>query len=235
MKMRELEERTGVDREVIRILIREGLLPQPERPARNAAEYDENHVRGIAAVRELQKGARLTIKQIKALMNGDGGQPLAPSSPYAHLEQLLSHRFGLDTAPTVSLASLQQRHSAAERDAQAFAQMDMLDMREGADGPELSLPDARLVEIWGRIREAGFVDENGFPPENIAFYKALAEQVAAHEAAIFFNASDGRIEEEKAAAMLHTALPLMLDFFGLLRIKAFMRLVNAATSPDAAA
>ncbi|WP_242127942.1 MerR family transcriptional regulator [Sphingobium sp. Sx8-8] len=230
MKMRELEERTGVDREVIRILIREGLLPQPERPARNAAVYDESHVRAIAAIRELQKGARLTIKQIKALIHGEGSQPLEPSSPYAHLEQLLSHRFGLDNAPTISLASLRQRYAAAERDAHAFAQMGMLEIGEGADGPELSLTDARLVEIWGRIREAGFVDENGFPPENIAFYKMLAEQVAAHEAAIFFNASEGRIEEEKAAAMLHIALPLMLDFFGLLRIKAFMRLVNAATS-----
>lgn len=232
MRMRELEERTGVNREVIRILIREGLLPEPDRPARNAAEYDESHVKGIAAIRELQKGARLTIRQIKALMKGDGGQQLAHGSPYAQLEQLLSHRFGLDNAPTISLASLKQRHGAAERDAQAFARMDMLELREGPDGPELSLTDARLVEIWGRIREAGFVDENGFPPENIAFYQTLAQQVAEHEAAIFFNASDGRIEEEKAAAMLHSALPLMLDFFGLLRIKAFMQIVNAATSSD---
>ena len=235
MKMRELEERTGVDREVIRILIREGLLPQPERPARNAAEYDESHVKGIAAIRELQKGARLSIRQIKALLNGEGEQQLTPTSPYAHLEQLLSHRFGLDKAPMVSLATLSQRHGTAERDARAFAQMDMLDIEDGPDGPELSVSDARLVEIWGRIREAGFVDENGFPPENIAFYKALAEQVAEREAAIFFNASEGRIEEERAAAMLHSALPLMLDFFGLLRVKAFLRLVEAAAHPGPAA
>ncbi|MGE4430419.1 MAG: MerR family transcriptional regulator [Sphingobium sp.] len=244
MKMRELEERTGVDREVIRILIREGLLPEPERPARNAAEYGDNHVKGIAAIRELQKGARLTLKEIKALMNGEGGRRLEPSSPYGHLEQLLSHRFGLDNVPMVSIASLQQRYPSAERDSRAFASMGMLSIMEEADGPHLKVTDAHLVEIWGRIREAGFVDDNGFPPENIAFYLAAAESVAAHEAAVFFNAADpvgeeGRsagerppIEEERAAAMLHIALPLMLDFFGILRIKAFMRHVNATTGGD---
>ena len=233
MKMRELEERTGVNREVIRILIREGLLPEPERPARNAARYNESHVKGIAAIRELQKSARLTIRQIKALMNGEGEEQLAPTSPYAHLEELLSHRFGLQDVPMVPLASLKRDRGSAERDAHAFARMAMLEIRESPDGPELSLTDARLVEIWGRIRAAGFVDENGFPPENIACYKTLADQVAENEAAIFFNTSEGRIDEEKAAAMLHRALPLMLEFFGLLRLKAFMRHVSIAANSGA--
>ena len=34
MKMKELEARTGVGREAIRFYIREGLLPEPERPKR---------------------------------------------------------------------------------------------------------------------------------------------------------------------------------------------------------
>ncbi|MEE4454825.1 MerR family transcriptional regulator [Novosphingobium resinovorum] len=228
--MRELEERTGVDREVIRILIREGLLPEPERPARNAAEYDEKHVKGIAAIRQLQKSARLTIPQIKALLAGKGGEGLERASPYDHLEQLLAHRFGLEDVPTVALATLQERYPSAESDSQAFSGMGMLDLLEGQTGPQLSLTDARLVEIWGLIREAGFVDENGFPPRNIAFYRKAAETVAAQEAAIFFGASKARIEETEAAAMLHRALPLMLDFFGILRLKAFMRHVNAQVS-----
>jgi DNA-binding transcriptional MerR regulator len=230
MKMRELEERTGVDREVIRILIREGLLPEPERPARNAAEYDESHVKGVAAIRELQKSSRLKIKEIKALLHGGGAAGGEPISPYGHLEELLAHRFGLDNVPTVSIAKLQQRYPSAKRDSLAFAKMGMLELLDGDDGPQLSLTDARLVEIWGRIREAGFVDENGFPPENIAFYLDAAETVAANEASVFFNAGGTGFEEESAAAMLHTALSLMLDFFGILRVKAFMRNVNASTS-----
>ena len=32
MKMKELEDRSGIGRETIRYYIREGLLPEPERP-----------------------------------------------------------------------------------------------------------------------------------------------------------------------------------------------------------
>ena len=39
MKMKELERETGVGRETIRFYIREGLLPEPERPKRNVAAY----------------------------------------------------------------------------------------------------------------------------------------------------------------------------------------------------
>ncbi len=44
MKMQDLERATGVGRETIRFYIREGLLPQPTRPSRNVAWYDESFV-----------------------------------------------------------------------------------------------------------------------------------------------------------------------------------------------
>ena len=43
MKMRDLERASGVGRETIRYYIREGLLPEPERHARNAATYGPAH------------------------------------------------------------------------------------------------------------------------------------------------------------------------------------------------
>jgi DNA-binding transcriptional MerR regulator len=228
MRMRELEDKTGVDREVIRILLRKGLLPEPNRLARNQAEYDESHVRAITVVRELQKGSRLTLDQIAELLNGrsvDGG---AGAVTYQHLEELLAIRFGLDETRLVPLSAISQRNSMASSDAEAFDRMGMVDLVEGEDEPRLSLTDARLVEIWSQIRELGFVEEAGFPPENIAFYLQAAEEVAAREAAVFLKGSAGLINEENAATMLQGALPLMLDFFGLLRLKAFMRNIHEA-------
>lgn len=232
MKMRELEERTGVDREVIRIMIREGLLPEPVRPARNAADYDEGHVSGIATIRHLQQTSRLTLREIKSALSGQALERPGPASIYSHLEALLSRSFGLEQSTSVSLQSLCERYPRAERDAHAFEAMGMLTLVPTDDGFCLSLTDARLVEIWGKIREAGFVEEQGFPPENISFYKEAAELVARHEASIFFRRSDGAISEEDAARMLQTALPLMLDFFGLLRIKAFMANVHRSVGKD---
>lgn len=232
MRMRELEEKTGVDREVIRIFLRKGLLPEPQRLARNQAEYDETHVRAITVVRELQKGSRLTLDQIKELMNGNGLDGGAGPTTYQHLEELLAIRFGLDNTRLVPLASISERNPMAEQDAQAFEAMGMVALVPDGDEPRLSLTDARLVEIWSQIRELGFVEEAGFPPENIAFYLQAAEEVAAREAEIFLHGSAGRISEEKAASMLQGALPLMLDFFGLLRLKAFMRNIHEAVEGD---
>lgn len=232
MKMRELEERTGVDREVIRIMIREGLLPEPIRPARNAAEYDESHVSGIATIRHLQQTSRMTLKEIKSALSGEALERPGPASAYSHLEALLSRSFGLEQPTSVSLRSLCERYPRAERDAQAFEAMGMLTLLPSNDGSSLSLTDARLVEIWGKIREAGFIEEQGFPPENISFYREAAELVARHEASIFFQGSDGVISEEDAARMLQIALPLMLDFFGLLRIKAFMANLHRSIEAD---
>jgi DNA-binding transcriptional MerR regulator len=226
--MRELEDRTGVDREVIRILLRKGLLPEPKRLARNQAEYDESHVRAITVVRELQKGSRLTLDQIKELLNGNGLHGGAGAVTYQHLEELLAIQFGLDETRLVPLASISERNAMAAHDARAFESMGMVTLVEGGDEPRLSLTDARLVEIWSQIRELGFVEEAGFPPENIAFYLQAAEQVAAQEAEVFLKGSAGRIGEQNAAMMLQGALPLMLDFFGLLRLKAFMRNIHDA-------
>ncbi|WP_226948633.1 MerR family transcriptional regulator [Rhizorhabdus wittichii] len=228
--MRELEKKTGVDREVIRIFLRKGLLPEPQRVARNQAEYDETHVRAIAVVRELQKRSRLTLDQIKELLDGNGLDSGAGAATYQHLEELLAIRFGLDNTRLVPLSSVADRNPMAEHDALAFEAMGMVQFVTDDGEQRLSLTDARLVEIWAQIRELGFVEEAGFPPENIAFYLQAAEEVAAREADVFLRGSAGRITEENAATMLQGALPLMLDFFGLLRLKAFMRNIHEAVA-----
>ncbi|WP_390902446.1 MerR family DNA-binding transcriptional regulator [Sphingomonas bisphenolicum] len=43
--MRELEERTGVHRETIRVYLREGLIPEPARPAKPSPTMVRNMCR----------------------------------------------------------------------------------------------------------------------------------------------------------------------------------------------
>ena len=232
MKMRELEARTGVDREVIRVYFRKGLLPEPHRPARNAADYGAAHGRAITAVRELQRRSRLTLAQITSALDG-GGLEGGSTAAYQHLEALLSVRFGLDESPLVALEALRARNPKAEHDARVFARMGMVTLIDAGGETRLSLNDARLVEIWSAIRGVGFVEETGFPPDNIGFYLEAAEKVAAMEAKVFREGSGGQISEEAAASMLHLALPLMLDFFGLLRLKTFMREISKPAEVEA--
>src|SRR5512134_917083 len=76
LKMKDLEQATGVGRESIRFYIREGLLPEPERPGRNVAWYDESFVERISLIKRLQQERFLPLSVIKGIV----GSAAAPSA-----------------------------------------------------------------------------------------------------------------------------------------------------------
>lgn len=226
MKMRELEERTGVHREVIRIYLRNGLIPQPERPRRTVAVYGEEHVQAIAAIRRLQRESRLTLAQIKSLMEGGGAEARVEASAFDQLEQLVAHRIGGDGSP-VTIASLLDRYPEAEQDARSLEKIGILEIIRTRQGEALSISAAQLVRIWGEMRKAGFDAHLDYTPDILGFYIDAADFVGRWEATTFLERTDGRIDVDEAATMVEHALPLMLDFFGLLRQRAFFRHVDA--------
>lgn len=228
MKMRELEARTGVNRETIRVLFREGLLPKPHRPARNVADYGEEHVRAILAVRKLQQDSRMTLPQIKKALNGQGGATQIGAYALGHLEELVSGRVGVRKG-YLPLASLTDQSPTAAVDARILNRLGVIELVSDDDGPMISITDAELLNIWSRMRGVGFDEAHGFPPDILDYYVEAAQFVAANEAKIFLEQVEGQIGEDEAAAMLEVALPSMLDFFAILRQKAFLRMIGERT------
>lgn len=232
MKMRELEERTGVNRETIRVYLREGLIPKPLRPSRTVADYAEEHVQAILAVRRLQRQNRLTLAQIKAIIGGEGTEARVEASAFDQLEQLVAHRVGTDGPPVV-ITSLLDRYPYAVEDAHALSKIGILDIIQTEHSEALSITSAQLVRIWGDMRKAGFDQPLDYTPEILGFYTEAADFVGGWEAKTFMERVDGRINVDEAAAMVEHALPLMLDFFGLMRQRAFFRHVEAIRTGNA--
>lgn len=224
--MRELEDRTGVHRETIRVLLREGLIPEPARPRKTVADYGEEHVQAILAVRRLQRENRLTLAQIKALISGEGTDGRVEASAFDQLEQLVAHRVGVD-GPPVMIASLLDRYPHAAEDARTLARIGILDIIKTEQGDALSITSAQLIRIWGDMRKAGFDQRLDYTPEILGFYTKAADFVGRWEAATFMERVEGHIDVDEAATMVEHALPLMLDFFGLLRQRAFFHHVDA--------
>jgi len=226
--MRELEARTGVNRETIRVYFRAGLLPEPSRPARNVADYGEEHVLAIQSVRKLQREAGMTLPQIKATLNGTSPRRALGASAFQHLENLVAARVGVEER-MVPVESMLETNPKARIDAHALDRIGVISLVRHGEAELMTLTDAGLVGIWGRMRRVGFDEEHGFPPEIVDYYIEAAEYVAAKEAQLFLERVEGRIDEDEAAAMLEFALPLMLDFFGLIRLKAFLRNIGQKT------
>lgn len=232
MKMRELERRTGVNRESIRVFLRHGLIPEPARPAPNVADYGDSHVRAILAVRDLQKNSALTLKQIQETLDGEPGEHRVEASAFTHLEALVATRVGIDVQP-VLIETLNKALPHARSDAEKLASIGVIEILDSPGGPALTITDSRLVTIWTEMRQAGFTEETGFVPEMLSFYLAPAEMVASREAELFLERTEGKIGEQEAAAMLQLALRAMLDFFGLIRMKRFLSYIHKEEAPAA--
>lgn len=234
MKMRELEHLTGVHRETIRVYLRHGLLPEPQRNKPNVAEYTAAHVDGIRTIRRLQKQQGLTLPQIKAALSGTSVDTPLGAGAFVHLERLVSGRLvsgrlAQDDA-MIPLGALEAGNPRVRQDAKAFAALGVIDLGRQRGRLAVSRLDAELLGIWGGMRAAGFSEENGFTPAVLKHYLECANDLAAREVSAFLDIVTGRLDETQAATLAVEALNRMLPFFGLLRTKAVLREFAARTS-----
>ncbi len=221
MKMRELERRTGVHRETIRVYLRQGLLPEPRRSARNVADYDEAHVRGIQSIRRLQQEQRLPLARIRRALEGDPAAVPRDPGALAQIEQLVSAKLG-EGEGHVTLAALVKRNPRAASDARALQRIGSVHLQQRAGRAVLGRVDAQLVALWGDMRAAGFTEERGFEPSVARMYVEAADQLARREVGAFLEGLAGREDSAPAAAMVDAALATMLAFFGLLRTRSVL-------------
>lgn len=219
MKMRELEQRTGVSRQMVQYYLANGLLPEPARPKANVADYSEGHVRAIQAIRKLQTEGRLRIQDIKQALNGTGAPARSDAALLPHLDELFAFRAGVDTQ-LVPLKSLMRRNPRAKVDAELLQRVGAIQLKTQRGQLLLSRLDAQIVDLWGDMRAAGFTEEEGFDATIVAAHVKSAAALADAEVDIFLTRVRPEYPVEKKAAMAEAGSKVMLNLFTLLRIKA---------------
>lgn len=225
MKMRELEQRTGVHREVIRVFFRHGLLPEPARPKPNVAEYSEDHVRGIQRIRRLQQEQRLSIEEIRQALSGRAAEmPVAAESLW-HLDELVAGRLGADQS-LVPLSSVRSRNPKAEVDARAMHKTGAIRLVSRRGKRYLSRMDAEVVALWGNMRAAGFVEDLGFDAGLTSIYVERANDLARAEITAFLERVTD-FSPEKKAEWAEAGLTSMMSLFSILRMKAALTQIRS--------
>jgi DNA-binding transcriptional MerR regulator len=219
MKMRELERRTGVSRQMVQHYLANGLLPEPVRPKANVAEYGEEHVRAIEVIRRLQTEERLTINEIKRALNGTPTDSRAEVAALPHLDALFAIRTGVDTQ-LVPLSSLEARNPKALSDADILQRIGAIQIETRSGLPMLSRMDAQIVGLWGDLRASGFSEERGFDPTIVSMYLKAARELAFAEIDLFVAHVDPSQPVEVRAAMAEAGSKIMLSVFTVLRMKA---------------
>ncbi|MEQ8747645.1 MerR family transcriptional regulator [Pyruvatibacter sp.] len=224
MKMKELEEKSGIGRETIRYYIREGLLPEPDRPKTNVAIYSEHHLRRLTLIRTLQRERFLPLGVIRRLIEqaGDREPDMVPG--LFGLDIMLANRLGADTGRSmVDINKVSEDSGMPLAEIREMAAAGIVALAQTSDGKTtLSPHDAALLCAWRNIQALGFTTQKGYGPSYLKKYADLADAMAALEVNAFYDQLADGMDTDTASAMASAAIPQALDVFGQLRTKALL-------------
>lgn len=231
--MKELERRTGVNRETIRVMLRKGLLPEPQRPKPNVAIYGEEHVERILAIRKLQKGQRLSLESIKQALEGKPSPYVVDARTFPDLIRLLGERAGYDEA-SLPLSVTARRNPKAKKDMALLQAIGAINVVKRGGKKYLSHIDAEIVNLWGDLRAAGFTEEFGFTAEFCKLHVDSARKLAHEELKIVLKNLYGKRLGSTATELGQAAFDHLLNIFGLIRIKTILSdLQNLSNAEEA--
>lgn len=233
LKMKDLERATGVGRESIRYYIREGLLPEPVRPGRNVAWYDESFVGRIRLIKELQQKRYLPLHVIKAIVTGDA----APTANEVETLGALDGR--LLPAGDARLAGARERLSALARrlglpvrEIRQLASVDAIAIVTHDGDQWVEGVGIRIVELWARFRAAGFSAELGFEPEQIRVYSDMVRLMAREELRVFTRGLAGRVGQDELVRMAEEGIRIGNEVIALLHHAALLQFIAEGGGAD---
>ena len=219
MKMRELEQRSGVGRETIRYYIRMGLLPEPARPKSNVADYADEHVRRLGVIKRLQAERYLPLGFIKQVLDRPTSGEIAA---LPGLEGMLAASLGVAAANGgTSLADAAVQTGLTPAELEVLVRDRVVEVQGGALAPI----DLAIAKAWGRVRASGYNPDAGFFAEDAALYVAALEPLTRREIERFYGRLAGSGTLEDAARMAQAGIELINDLIALLRTRMLLGLV----------
>jgi DNA-binding transcriptional MerR regulator len=232
--MKDLERATGVSRETIRYYIREGLLPEPERPERNVAWYDASFVERILLIKRLQSERFLPLSVIKGIV-GDARELTEMEARALHAldGQIVpsAARAGAGPHPPESLARLAKRVALPVREIRELADAGAVEIVVRDGKPALEGSSVAIVESWARFRQAGFTEEMGFTAGEAALYVETLTGLAREELRRFGARVPAKVDADTARRLAREGIDRANELIGLLRESILLWLLAAGNQP----
>lgn len=224
LKMKDLERATGVGRETIRFYIREGLLPEPERPGRNVAWYDESFIERIQLIKKLQDERFLPLAVIKSIV--------APHGPLSAAEEETLRALQGEIRPStqrgraargIDVATLARRAGIPLVEIREFARHGAITLERSGDADLVRGNDIEIIELWGRLRAAGFTQAVGITTDLIPLYVEVIDWLTGEEIKIFTRALTGRVDFEGARLMAEEGIDVVNRLLGLMHERRILQ------------
>ncbi len=232
MKMKDLERAAGVGRETIRFYIREGLLPEPQRPRRNVAWYDASFVERLVLIKELQQKRFLPLHVIRSMLGTDAPPSRDEVRTLLELDgKLFPAVAGAPEAAAERLSTVARRLRIPAKEIRDFAATGMIEIATRDGDLWLDEPAIRMVELWSRMRAAGFDDRLGFGAEQYRLYPEFMRWLAREELRLFTQGVTGRVAPNTSARMAEAGINLVNQMLALLRKSTLLRYIAEGNVP----
>ena len=140
LKMNQLVKLTDTPKSTILYYIKEGLLPQPEKPKPNVHLYDESFIEKIKFIKYLQKNFNLTIEQLKNIMQRD-------IFSYTNLIDILDLLMEPPTSKRYSLDELSNITNTDKEQIKSYIKRGLIFDR----GNGFSDKEAEIIDILNRL------------------------------------------------------------------------------------
>jgi len=234
MKMKELEARTGVGREAIRFYIREGMLPEPQRPKRNVAFYSEDHVRRLRAIRKLQEERFLPLSVIKSLINSEEFDALSAKDALPGIDDILPALVYGVAAKDSPLPDVVASTALEENEIRSLHDLGIIEIRRSQGREWLDFRDVAVLQTWGELRGAGLTESRGFGADMLKHYVEFAEWLAREEVKRFVDGFAGNTDVRTAADIAARGIALVNELITRLHTRALVRRASETEAPPAA-
>lgn len=217
LRMKDLCEASGLNRQAIHFYIKEGLLPPGRKTGRNMAWYTDEHVERLDAIRRLQEERFLPLKAIRAVLDGaedDDGFTRDQRAWLRDLKGRMASGLSLDgpASARVAVADVSARTGVPLADLEALDGIGVVPIAHDAGGDAVvDEDDVWMIELLAELRAAGFTDEAGFGVADIAFYEEVVSELFEREIAMLRERLT-RFDPTRAAGMVERVLPLVHRF-----------------------
>jgi DNA-binding transcriptional MerR regulator len=236
LKMKDLERATGVGREAIRFYIREGLLPSPERPARNVAWYDESFVERILLVKKLQTERYLPLSVIKSIVAGEDVPARAEVETLLDLDRSLPAAVRDHGArPPERLSALAKRVGMTSKEILSIAKTEAVAIVTRDGDQWLEGRDVAIVELWARARAAGFTDDVGFSAETLRKYVEFSRWLVREELRQFASNVTGKADRTRVQRMAEVGIANSGEILRLVHERVMLDAIARGNIPPSAA
>ena len=227
IKMKELESRSGVGREAIRFYIREGMIPQPDKPKRNVAYYNDTHVKRLRAIRHLQQERQMSLARIKSILDSSEFDQLVERETLQGLERLLPALVdGVAPSADRRLQDILVDSKLSEAELEELCDLGIVApvLRDGERW--FDFRDCAILRKWGEVRNVGFTVARGYSPEFLKRYHDSARALAVEDVDLFLKNFGGDLDAADAAEIAALGIENTNEILAQMRIKELLSTLN---------